>query len=271
MAQTKKNEEQLNQIVTIRPPKLMRARFTIEGCTGYIPGSLEGKLLSGEIYEDEVYDKDGNKVEQPDDKALEVAPKEKRGKKGKGPGKVRDPNTLRKSCYYMVSGEPETDGCVYGLPADAVQRSIEYAAGDFQGWGVERVRRCLQVMPGSEQHQHERLIPFASHSVPKHHKGFGRVPSRQRGVKGAPIIIHRPIFRTWALVVEIEFDAELVKVGMVASLIARAGFSCGLGDWRRQNGGRFGAFILKATAIEFDDAVEAQPKKNRKGGKRQAS
>ena len=51
--------------------------------------------------------------------------------------------------------------------------------------------------------------------------------------------------------IHITYNAPVIAQDVISSLITDAGMSCGIGDWRNEKNGMFGAFHL-ATAAEQD-------------------
>lgn len=66
-----------------------------------------------------------------------------------------------------------------------------------------------------------------------------RIPS-----SGARILCHRPCFHDWALDFELELDTEIMDVKLLRSIVDAAGKRIGLGDFRPDNKGPFGKFVV---------------------------
>lgn len=73
---------------------------------------------------------------------------------------------------------------------------------------------------------------------------------------------YRAEFWPWAMVVEIVFNNRVVTPATVAALVDTAGFAVGLGEWRQEKSGTYGAFRL-ADAVEqkMIDAWKKMPRK----------
>lgn len=89
---------------------------------------------------------------------------------------------------------------------------------------------------------------------------------------GAPDVRTRVIIKEWACWVTISFITPIIRHNSVANLLARAGVTCGLGDWRVQKGsGAYGMFrpvdaetgafkkILETGGREAQDAALRNP------------
>jgi hypothetical protein len=59
---------------------------------------------------------------------------------------------------------------------------------------------------------------------------------------------YRPEFRDWAVRITMTFDSEMLRVDDIMSLVNRAGFGAGIGEWRPEKGGDYGRF-------EIDESV----------------
>jgi hypothetical protein len=61
---------------------------------------------------------------------------------------------------------------------------------------------------------------------------------------GSTDIRYRPQFDAWAVKIEATIDADVLSPDVLANLVQRAGFGCGIGEWRPEKGGDFGRFEL---------------------------
>lgn len=62
--------------------------------------------------------------------------------------------------------------------------------------------------------------------------------------QGSADLRYRPEFREWSFQVELEVDGELMTDGDILSLVDRAGFGVGIGEWRPEKGGEYGRFEI---------------------------
>jgi hypothetical protein len=68
---------------------------------------------------------------------------------------------------------------------------------------------------------------------------------RQAGIEHTPDIRTRCIVPNWACKLSVSYATPLLKPNAVANLIAAAGITSGVGDWRTEKGsGNFGAFRI---------------------------
>jgi hypothetical protein len=58
---------------------------------------------------------------------------------------------------------------------------------------------------------------------------------------------YRPEYAEWSCVVHIRYWADKLSADHVVNLLSIAGFTNGLGEWRQQKGGNYGAFHVEAT------------------------
>ena len=55
---------------------------------------------------------------------------------------------------------------------------------------------------------------------------------------------YRPMFEDWSMDVVIQYDSQQINANILADWLRRAGFACGLGEYRAEKGGSWGGFIL---------------------------
>ena len=69
--------------------------------------------------------------------------------------------------------------------------------------------------------------------------------------QGSADLRYRPYFHEWAVNMEFEIDAELLRLEDLCNLIDRAGFGVGIGEWRPEKGGEYGRFeVDRTTAVK---------------------
>lgn len=59
---------------------------------------------------------------------------------------------------------------------------------------------------------------------------------------GSTDLRYRPQFESWTAEVTLEIDAELLQISDLITLVNRAGFGVGVGEWRPEKDGEFGRF-----------------------------
>lgn len=64
-------------------------------------------------------------------------------------------------------------------------------------------------------------------------------------VSGKRLMRYRPMFRTWALQIEITFDPSVIESRQILKSSQDAGMLIGLGDFRPNKGGAFGRFNVE--------------------------
>ena len=61
------------------------------------------------------------------------------------------------------------------------------------------------------------------------------------------------MFNDWALDITVELDTELINVKLFREIVDVAGKRIGLGDFRPDNKGPFGKFVVTAWAVKKND------------------
>lgn len=114
------------------------------------------------------------------------------------------------------------------------------------------IRTAALDMPGAKKAQIGRLTYIAGdyvgvYGAPKLHMA----PVRSADMNRTPDIRTRAIVPEWACRLTITFVRPLIRAQNVANLLAAAGITVGVGDWRPEKGsGSFGQFRL----VDPDDA-----------------
>ncbi len=67
---------------------------------------------------------------------------------------------------------------------------------------------------------------------------------------GGRRLAHRPMFNDWALDITVELDTELINAKLFREIVDVAGKRIGLGDFRPDNKGPFGKFVVTAWEIK---------------------
>lgn len=100
-------------------------------------------------------------------------------------------------------------------------------------------------IPGVQRTQIERLTKVVDLNI----ELYG-VPQifcamvRNSGMNRAPDVRTRPVFPRWACEITVRYVSSIVTAKAVMNLLGAAGVIIGVGDWRCQKGGPFGAFRL---------------------------
>ena len=157
---------------------------------------------------------------------LTSAERRKQKKKARNPEKE-----AMEACHWTADGQ-------HGMPLLAIKASIIEAA--HKDYGIEKttVRKGFFVpdLDGSG------CVPLTFERM-EIREDVVRVGMQQTDLR------YRPEFHGWRCVVRAQMDGELLTCQNIIDLVNRAGFSCGIGEWRPQKGGEHGRF-------EFDTAYE---------------
>ncbi len=151
---------------------------------------------------------------------------DKQMKKAVKAREVRNPEAEYEASFY----KDEKGNIVF--PATAIKQAIVDSVRNIPTVTMALVRGALFVNKGEE------FIPVK----------YGEKSMREDMVRvgmGTADLRYRGQLKDWSMELKITYNADLVSVEQVASLIQYAGFSCGIGEWRPQRNGDFGTFELK--------------------------
>ena len=139
----------------------------------------------------------------------------------------------------------ETSAAAFHFPTGAFHKAIAQAAID---------------LPGAKRAQIERLTKVIDVNV----ELFG-LPQiymamvRNSDINRTPDVRTRAIFPEWACQINVSFVRSIIAPNSVANLIMAAGAIVGIGDWRSEKGGSFGAFkVVPEDNRQFKHVVERQ-------------
>jgi hypothetical protein len=143
---------------------------------------------------------------------------------------ARNPDAeVESAAYRTANGE-------FGIPGLALKAAIIGAA--HKDLGIERtlVRKALFLVTNDPNKiiQLDALPPTKREDMVR--VGMGTD------------LRYRPQWDEWAVTVEFEVDGDLLTPDDVATLVDRAGFGVGIGEWRPEKGGEFGRFEIDRTA-----------------------
>ncbi len=116
------------------------------------------------------------------------------------------------------------------LPTGAIHGALSSAALDMPGAAKAKIERLTKVVD----------LQVDLYGTP--HIFCAMV--RNSDIGRTPDVRTRPIFPEWCLTVTLRYAAALVTERTVANLLSAAGLLIGIGDWRGQKGGPYGAFQL---------------------------
>ena len=163
--------------------------------------------------------------------------------KGKQAGKAkekttRDPDAEYRSACYMFPNSPPigSKGAHHGVPACTIKRSMVAACRFIDGMPMTRAKGCFFI-----RQEEAGLVTLHFDSVSM------REDAVRLGGPGAPLDLrYRPQFDGWYIDIQIEYLEGVTSPDMLCNLLARAGFSSGLGEMRpSQSGDDFGRFVVE--------------------------
>ena len=167
---------------------------------------------------------------------------DKQMKKAKSKGHdAKDPFADFISSMYWLDGEPENktpegfaaaleDGARFGFPSTAVKAAAvaaAYRAG---------ITKNMVSMNG------------AFHVIGEFVEINGEPVMREDMVKvgmGVADIRYRGEFPEWWSSFTVHYNASVLSLEQLINMINMGGFACGIGEWRAEKGGTFGAFHVE--------------------------
>lgn len=186
----------------------------------------------------------------------EKAKREMLQKQVKAPKAGREP---RDPHADFINSLYEFGDGAYGFPATGVKNCILSEAHKDKGMAKKMVRSALWIDAAMV-----RTRPALSGAICDMPllRIYGSDPEmREDMVKVGPglnktaSLAYRGQFTVWAFKIVGRFNADLLTMEQLAYLIDDAGFACGVGEWRNERNGMFGAFH-RAT-VEEEQAWEA--------------
>ena len=164
----------------------------------------------------------------------EKAKKQMRDKKAGIKTKVRekcDPEAEFEAARYVMSNGSD------GFPATGFKNAILEVAHKDVGVPKTLIRKSLFIV-ADEYVDGIPIVKIIS-DKPVMREDVVRVGT------GSADLRYRPEFASWSAVLTIEYDEENLTPDVIVSLIQRAGFGVGVGDWRPERDGEFGRFKLE--------------------------
>lgn len=151
------------------------------------------------------------------------------------------------SLYTMGDG-------IYGFPAMGVKNCILSAA--HKDKGIPRVSVMSGLWLDADMVRTRPALAGAICDMPLL-RIYGTKPEMREdmvrvgsGLNKTASLAYRSQFTTWAINVRGRFNATAINAEQLAFLIQEAGMSYGLGEWRNEKHGMFGAFHLGTVAEE---------------------
>lgn len=145
------------------------------------------------------------------------------------------------SLYQMADG-------VYGFPATGLKKAILTPAHKDRGVPRSSVLTSLWL-----QHEMIRVGPALQGAIcdlpliriysapPEMREDMVRVGS---GLSKKATLAYRGQFWPWAIRVSGRYNADVLTMDALATLMMESGMSCGIGEWRNEKSGIFGSYRL---------------------------
>ena len=167
---------------------------------------------------------------------------EKQMKKAKAKGHdIRNPVGDFIDSMYWLSGEPTEkteesfakaiqSGARFGFPSVAFKASA-VAAGYRSGVTKDK------VSTNAAFHINGELVEIFG--IPEMREDMVRVGM------GTADLRYRGEFKEWYAMIEVRYNASAISIEQIVNLFNLGGFACGIGEWRAERGGTFGAFHVE--------------------------
>lgn len=177
---------------------------------------------------------------------------EKQVKATRGGREARDPEADFSSSLYEMgetAGKP-----IYGFPAMGIKNSILSVAHKDRGIPRTTVMGALWI--DADMVRARPALAGAVCDMPLV-RIFGGDPEMREdmvkigaGLNKTATLSYRGQFTNWAVRITGRFNSDVLTPEALAFLIQQAGIESGLGEWRNERRGMFGAFHLATTAEE---------------------
>jgi hypothetical protein len=138
---------------------------------------------------------------------------------------ARNPEQEFKDALYPLSGKNGS----YGFPTSAFKKAMVAAAYRVLDVKMTIMRAAFFVVGD--------LVELT-----------GRAPTMRTDfvrVKGNAHVRYRGDFEDWGAMLTIQYNARVISAAQILNLLANAGFSIGVGDWRPEKDGTHGMFRIK--------------------------
>lgn len=134
----------------------------------------------------------------------------------------------------------------YGFPVVAIKEAMATVTADLAGAARAQIyrnvsvtgRRGFQIGVFADLQSPHELGEIFSPNAPQMREDMVRLSGMTRD----PDIRYRAEFWPWAMEFSMAFDDQIFDSENLLNLLARAGFSVGLGEWRQEKGGSNGLF-----------------------------
>lgn len=172
----------------------------------------------------------------------------KQVKATKAAREARDPQAdFVSSLYEMGNG-------VYGFPVTGIKNCLLSAAHKDKGVARSAVMASLfleaemvRVRPALAGAICDMPLVRLWGSAPLMREDMVKIGS---GLNKMASLAYRAQFTHWAFRIRARFNPDIVTPEALAFIVQESGLSCGLGEWRNERKGIFGAFHLASAAEE---------------------
>jgi hypothetical protein len=141
---------------------------------------------------------------------------------------ISEEEKVKAKFYYTQEGE-------VGIPARAFYNAMIRASSylfDIKQGGMRNIKEGVTIVGDVLP------IKFKKQAVLTH---WGRTS----GMKGSPRKIMRNAFYDWAVDLEIQYNQNNLSAEQIVNVLNWAGFHIGVGGFRKEKTGNFGAFTIK--------------------------
>ena len=155
---------------------------------------------------------------------------------------ARDPDADYLSSLYPMGED------VYGFPVTGIKKAILRAAHKDKGVARQAVLESLyldaemtRVMPARAGAICDLPLVRVWSAAPEMREDMVRVGM---GLTKTASLAYRAQFTRWAIKVEGRINPKVLTMEALSFLIEESGMACGIGEWRNEKGGVFGAYRL---------------------------
>lgn len=141
---------------------------------------------------------------------------------------IPEEEKVKAKFYFTSNGKP-------GIPTRAIYNSMIRGSSylfDIKQGGMRNIKEGLTIMGD--------VLPlkFKKQEVLTH---WGRTS----GMKGSPRKIMRNAFYDWSVDIEIQYNKANLSAEQIVNVLEWAGFHIGVGGFRKEKTGNFGAYHIK--------------------------
>lgn len=171
---------------------------------------------------------------------------------------ARDPESdFKSSLYEMGNG-------TYGFPVTGIKNCLLAAA--HKDKGIARSAVMASLFLGADMVRVRPAMAGAICDMPLVRIWSGKPEMREdmvkigSGLQKVASLAYRGQFTHWAFKIKARFNPEVLTADALAFIIQESGMACGLGEWRNERKGVFGAFHLASAEEEQDWEAYAKGK-----------